>query len=121
MNFCIIGTSTTSIKMFIDFYRTIYLRSLEPKIVTLNSLNSSDILEGIIEESLSTYEDFRFFTVKVKRNYSNDNLPASLIESSDLVIRLDYDSFEPECIKVPENLRPIIERWVSNLERMSNT
>jgi len=116
----ILGVNNTSIKMFIDFYKTIYLPSIHPDIITLNSLNSLDVIESIITESLEAVSDFKFYTLKVKENYKAENLPSMLVENSDIVIRFDNSNLEPELIKLPEPYQPIIDRWNQNIERMSH-
>jgi len=116
----IVWEDSLSLRMFLDFYRTIYLGGADPVVVKLNSLYSPDIIENLVKEALENSDGTTavIFTLKVKPSFNNTSTPQSLIDNSSMAFRFARFSSEPEEIKADGESAAILDRWRQNIARM---
>jgi hypothetical protein len=104
--------------MFGDFYRSLY--SSDIKMMDLNCLYSKDVLETKINGFLEVSKRGRDILIKFKMKTQTKEIYPILIEKSDLVIKFDIFSTEPEVIKeCGSNTSVIIDRWKKNIEQFN--
>ena len=105
-----------TLAMFSDFFKSLF--SSDVKIVDLTCLYSPEILEAKVLElaSIST-KSGRDILIKYKTKPQTKELSSVLLDSSDVVIKFDLYSTEPEVIKMKDpGSSHIIDRWKKNIE-----
>jgi hypothetical protein len=107
-----------TLSMFGDFYKSIY--SSDIKMVDLNCLYSEDILETKIKGFLEIARKGRDILIRFKMKAQTKEVSPILIENSDLLIKFDIFSTEPEVIKdCGSDTYIILDRWRKNIERFN--
>jgi hypothetical protein len=114
----IASSDKLTLAMFADFYKSIY--SADIKIVDLNCLYSEDILSARIEEIVGMGNSGRDILIKFKMKTQTKEISSILIDKSDLLVKFDIYSTEPEVIKdCGSNTALIIDRWKKNIDKFN--
>lgn len=124
-NLGIVFSDKLSVLMFTDFLRKTYLEGENIEMVSYTLFNSSDVVAPKIEYAQKIKEKgvFPIFLIKGPENINQENKTlAESIESLDQVVVLKQRDFpNPLVLKGGDELNPLLDRWRSNLERMSNS
>jgi len=114
----IASSDKLTLSMFGDFYKSLY--SLDIKMIDLNCLYSEDVLAIKIKEILEIGRKGRDIFIRYKMKTQTKEISPILIEKSDLLIKFDIFSTEPEIIKgCGSNTSIIIDRWKKNIEQIN--
>ncbi len=114
----IASSDKMTISMFYDFYKSIY--SSDIKAVDLNCLYSSEVISSKIMELLDLSQRGRDILIRYKTKVQTKIIDPLVIEKSDLVIKFDIFSTEPEVIKgLNPSTEAIISRWKTNIEKFN--
>jgi len=115
----IASSDNITLSMFIDFYKTLYAPDL--KVLILNCLYSSDVISKNLKEALKMSVKRRTVLITYKLKIQTKEISSDLIEASDLMIKFDIYSTEPEIIKTndPTITSIIIDRWKKNIEKFN--
>lgn len=114
----IASSDKLTLAMFGDFYKSLY--SSDIKMVDLNCLYSGGILTTKIKEFLEIGKKGRDVLIRYKMKTQTKEIHQVLIENSDLLIKFDIFSTEPEIIKdCGPNTPIIIDRWKKNIEKFN--
>jgi len=114
----IASSDKLTLAMFADFYKSIY--SADVKIVDLNCLFSSKILTSKMSEIVKIGSTGRNVLIKFKMKVQTKEISSVVVEESDLLIKFDIYSTEPEVIKdCGSNTALIIDRWKKNIDNFN--
>jgi len=115
----IASSDSVTLAMFMDFYKTLYAPDL--KVLILNCLYSSDIISNNLIEASELSNKGRVVLITYKLKVQTKEISSDLIEASDLLIKFDIYSTEPEIIKTndPTTTAAIIDRWKKNIEKFN--
>lgn len=118
MIFTVVSSDKVTLAMFYDFYKTLYDSNI--KVIDLNCLYSSDIINDTFNALKSKSEVGNNFLVKYKVKVKINKIPSFVIDLSDIVLSFDIYSMEPEVIKSDgEKTSAIIDRWKFNIDKLN--
>jgi hypothetical protein len=108
-----------TLSMFSDFFKSLY--SSDVKLVDLTCLYSPEIIDSkMLELATLSQKSKRDILIKYKTKPQTKELPQVILDSSDVVIKFEIYSLEPEIIKAKVlDVPPIIDRWKKNIERFN--
>ena len=114
----IASSDKLTLSMFSDFYKNIY--SPDVKIIDLTCLYSSDIISSKMEELIELSKTGRSILIKYKIKTQTKIIDPIILEKSDLVIKFDIYSTEPELIKgLSPDTESMLNRWKMNIEKFN--
>jgi hypothetical protein len=114
----IASSDKMTISMFHDFYKSLY--SSDIKAIDLNCLYSSEIIASKIMEILDLSQRGRDILIRYKTKVQTKIIDPLVIEKSDLVVKFDIFSTEPEVIKgLNPSSESILSRWKINIEKFN--
>ena len=115
----IASSDNVTLAMFTDFYKTLYAPDL--KALVLNCLYSPSIIENTLKEASDLSHKGRVVFITYKLKTQTKEISSYLIDISDLLIKFDIYSTEPEVLKTndPATSTIIIDRWKKNIERFN--
>jgi hypothetical protein len=116
--YTIISPDKLSMSMFSDYFQSIV--SGVVRVIDINCLTSKPLQEAVFEETLKVSEKYSYLLVKYKTKIKTVlDLPASIFEKSNYIIKFDLFSTHPEVIKGSlDNVKSLIERWMIKVSQM---
>jgi hypothetical protein len=122
----VVSKDKISLSMFVDFYKTLY--DSNTRVVDLNMLNSSDVLNAIVKSTVgdnvtqtAPKDSNIIIKLKTKRSLTINELPTEIARSSFYIIQFDLYSTKPEVLKARDSaIDPILARWEANIEKMNS-
>jgi hypothetical protein len=114
----IASSDKLTLSMFSDFYKNIY--SPDIKIVDLICLYSPEVISSKMEEFVEIAAKGRDVLIKYKIKTQTKDYPPIILEKSDILIKFDIFSTEPEIIKgFNPTTESLLNRWKMNIEKFN--
>lgn len=105
-------------KMFVDFYRKIYLGGGKPFTIAPSYFNSLEVMERQVADALGRGLPDVFVLMEVPEAFRSENTPRILLERCDILIRFRRCSMEPEALKeMSADKMGVLARWTENILR----
>lgn len=119
--FTIISPDKLSMSMFSDYFQSTVSGIV--RVIDINCLTSKPLQEAIFDEAIKTSEKFNYLLIKYKTKLKTIlDIPASISEKSNYIIKFDLFSTHPEVIRGSlDNIKPLIDRWVVKVSQMDET
>lgn len=108
-----------AVKMFVDFYRSIYLDRGKPLTIAPSFYNSADIVSAQIAAAKEASKGMLFILMEIPATLPFDKAPASMYESCDMLLGLSRDLVADPVKVVSEEQLAIVARWASNVQRLA--
>ena len=111
-----------STRMFVDFYRKIYLGGATPMIRQPSMYNSLELVEAQYTNASAVGKPCLFSFLEVPKLFEGGKLPQSLLDASDMVLHFKQEGTGRGVltlpVKVSSEQQYILDRWSANLLRM---
>ena len=109
-------------KMFVDFYRKIYLGGEKPLVITPSLFNSSDVVLQQMELAKAANKNCLFTLLEIPKVFDSSQTPQGILDASDLVLHFKLDEGTGVRggvltipVKIEEAHQPILDRWTRNI------
>jgi hypothetical protein len=116
----ILWTDKLAARMFVDFYKKIYLKQGDMLSISPSYYNSADIREEQITRAVEASEGRTLFVLmEIPEALDTDKAPSEVLESCDMVLALGRDMV-PDTVKVVSSEQmAIVDRFNKNIEKFS--
>jgi|WetSurMetagenome_2_1015567.scaffolds.fasta_scaffold886830_1 hypothetical protein len=115
----IASSDKLTLAMFADFYKTLYNQDV--LLLDFTCLYSTDILKSKIDDVKKISLTGRTVLIKYKIKIQTKEISVALLDSSDIVIKFDIYSTEPEIIKSEgTDTEAMLDRWKLNIQNLNN-
>jgi len=104
-----------TLAMFSDFYRSIYASNA--LISDLSYLYSPDILSSFIDKIIEKSNRGAIVLIRYSIKTQTKELNPIILEKSDVLIKFDIFSTEPEVIKSLPDTEAMVIRWKDNIAK----